>query len=164
ALSRYLATPDVHGLGAETARLQLDQLLRIHDGDASSRDAYAGYARQLLVVGPFGDSGDFYDGVPFAPELRFPEPGERLVGRFGPVEPRRVTRKDFERSVELAARGPQRDGCWYALHQVRVAAPLACYIELATRSSFELFVDGARVHAVDRVRDRVPIRVHVPVS
>ena len=44
--------------------------------------------------------------------------------------------------AELAPRGARTDGAWYGLHQVRVAAPTACYVEVATRSSFELFVDG----------------------
>ncbi len=128
---KKLATADAHGLVEHRAKIALaglyDELGR--GDDWNSLHAYADQAKHFLVIGPFGDSGDYWNGTPFPPELRFPGPDEEVTGRFGPVKLRKLDRDDWRRGVELGG-GPHKKGCYYALHQVRADAAVACWAEV----------------------------------
>lgn len=165
-LTELIAVPDVHGSTRHVAMATLRPIaLVLGDHETASRlDPYADFARGWIAIGPFGDDGDFYDGVPFPPELRFPGPDEELAGRFGPVVTRVVERRPDERDVDLGPRVGDARGCNYGLHQVRADAATPCYVEIVTRGSFELFLNGDRVHGVDRIAERVGQLVFVPVT
>lgn len=164
-LTAFLRIEEAHGGARHAAEVLLRQILTtLGDPAANEVEPYRAFARRWLAIGPFGDDGDFYDGVPFPPELRFPAPGEQLPGRFGPVTPRVVARRAHERDVDLGPADSDARGCNYGLHQVTADAPTSCYVEVASRGSFELFVNGERVRGVDRVRERTTPVVHVPVA
>lgn len=163
-LTRFLAS-DPHGLGVLEARvLQTDLLWQAgrRDEALALLDAER-HATHWLVIGPFGDSGDYYQGVVYPPELGFPNPGEVLEGRFDLLTPRVVTRKRHERLVDLEAPGMQRPGCYYALHQVTADAATPGYASVICRGSFELFVNGSRVGGVDRYTQRLGAVTTFPI-
>ncbi|MBK8100358.1 MAG: hypothetical protein IPK26_24945 [Planctomycetes bacterium] len=114
----------------------------------ADHDICRDFATALAVVGPFGDAGDHHVGVVYAPELRFPEPGERLAGRFGPVLSRIVRRPRHESRVSLPERSRALTGVWYAWHRVHTAEPLAGFVEIDIDGAWQAFLDG---HELERV-------------
>ncbi len=164
-LDEYLAA-EPHGLGAHAARRSKSRILRrLGRLDAAraigTNDSYAGH---FVVVGPFGDSGDDYLGVPFAPEFAFPEPDRAMPGRFGPVRSRVVRRQTHRTTIRMRReKDRNHDGCYYALNQVRTDAATAGYLEITTGGSFELFVNGTPTARVFRAEDRTPNRRAVPI-
>lgn len=145
ALAPLVEGDDVHGLcAAEATRARAAALLRGN----RTKEAYAlragtDHARQFLVFGPFGDDGDNYLGVAFPPEFGL-DAQAALPGRYGPVTPRVADRLPEDEYGTIRLRDPrtQRQGCYYALHQVASDAARACYLEVFTPGSFEVFVNG----------------------
>ncbi len=111
-----------------------------------------GHAEELLAVGPFGDGGDSFAGVPFAPEFVFPELGTSLVGAGGPAVPRLVRRNTESRSIQLAPPGRRGNGCHYGRWRVVAADPTEGFLELEHDGDSQVFVDGAEVLRVERWR------------
>ncbi|MCB9889249.1 MAG: hypothetical protein H6836_06700 [Planctomycetes bacterium] len=109
-----------------------------------------GYATTFTVIGPFGDRGDHFTGVPFAPERAFPSPGEKLPGRYGPVTTRLVKRRADRYRVRLPDPAYDRTGCFYALHQVVAKQATPCYLRLWCGGSFEVWVNGELRARIDR--------------
>jgi hypothetical protein len=151
AIERLLAAKP-HGLAAQAAR-GLQSSLLVHSAraeEAVALDPFRDHAAALLAVGPFGDQGDYYTDKVFAPQVRFPRADESLPGRYGPVRPRLVERAPLERTLQLAPRGEPRPGCFYALHQADAEGDVFAYLEIECRGSFEVFLNGERLAAVDR--------------
>ena len=159
-LERFLAS-DPHPLAADVAQRMLANLhLRFGDAAAARAvDAYGEYVRRLIAIGPFGDEQDYYTGVAFPPEFRFPTRAQTLSGRFGPVAPRAVERSPYTSRIRLQAPGVANQGCFYGLYRFRAAGPVTGYIELSTTGSFELFLDGRRLTRVNRLLDRTKLAV-----
>lgn len=103
------------------------------------------FATSLLVVGPFGDAGDQHVGVVFPPEIRFPEPGERVPGRFGPVSPRVVRRPRNGHQIFLPERSRGQTGAWYVRHRVGATDPVAGFVEIAIHGAWQAFLDGREI-------------------
>jgi tetratricopeptide (TPR) repeat protein len=165
-LRTLLAREDLHGAARHEVEARLQETLRIlgDEAAAAALDPFAGFASRWLAVGPFGDSGDFYDGEVFAPEVRFPAPGTELQGRFGKVLPRVVERRPRSDGVALGEGAPRPAGCHYGLHQVRLGEPLAGYLRLDASGAVEVFVDGTLLRRVDRLRERRGRVVHLPFA
>jgi tetratricopeptide (TPR) repeat protein len=155
-----------HALAEHAAEVLRERLLRWlgREREADAIAPYASFASHFVVVGPFGDGGDWFTGVPFPPELSFPSHGTVLQGRFGPVSRYTVERRPHERSVALARRGRSERGCFYALHRFELPVATQTWIELTTRGSFELFVNGHRVERLDRYESNVPNRLWLPAT
>lgn len=145
ALAPLVEGDDVHGLcAAEATRARAAALLRANrTTEAYALRAGTDHARQFLVFGPFGDDGDNYLGVAFPPEFGL-DAKAALPGRYGPVTPRVADRLPEDEYGTIRLRDPrtQRQGCYYALHQVASEAARACYLEVFTPGSFEVFVNG----------------------
>jgi len=156
ALLRELAVFDgqrLHGLCAQ----ELDGLrwrLQRAVEPPSSAPAWPlqGHAEAVLAVGPFGDGGDAFVGVPFAPEFEFPELGTMLAGAGGPAVPRLARRGTEWRSIQLAAPGRASNGCHYGRWRVVAADAIDGFLELEHDGDSQVFVDGAEVLRVERWR------------
>ena len=112
-------------------------------------DPWAGDASSLFVVGPFGDHGDHFQDVAFAPELRFPRQGDQLAGRGRTVSPRVLARQPLQPRIVLTDPAEPLPGCWYALHRVRCDAPVTGFAEVECAGAFELFVNGVKLATTD---------------
>ncbi|HEU4419849.1 MAG TPA: hypothetical protein VFT55_13035, partial [Planctomycetota bacterium] len=158
-----------HGLLAHTCadlRWTLDRaILGI---DRAGPPPPANYATQLLVVGPFGDSGDHFVGVPFAPELRFPALGAELPGRATQARVRVVERQRESRMFRLGPAGRPRPGCWYGLHRIAAAADSDAFLVVVHEGEHQVFVDGAEVLRVERQLGTEPqyhcLGLHLPAG
>ncbi|MHC5065460.1 MAG: fibroblast growth factor, partial [Planctomycetota bacterium] len=142
-----------HPLAAQGAEAMRHQLLR-RLGRLNPEEAetlFADYASDLIAIGPFGDEGDFYSAVPFSPELSFPESGETLEGRYGPIDSYRVTRNSRSSFIALNRPGRDEQGCYYGLHQIHSDTEQAVYIELDCSGSFEAFLNGRLLARLDRL-------------
>jgi tetratricopeptide (TPR) repeat protein len=118
----------------------------------------------LLAAGPFGDSGDHFDGVPFPPELEFPAAGSSLPGRGRAAGSRVVVRKGLATNLRLADADDRRsEGCYYGLHQIDCGEPIAGYVHLECDGSFELFVNGRRI-AAQTLAEEASLLVRAPVG
>lgn len=155
ALERLLAAAP-HGIVELAARrLQVDLLRDLGRlADARAVRAQVGDPLELVVVGPFGDVGEEYLGVPFAPEWEFPGPGATLAGRYGDVTPRLARRQPFADSIELVERDGGRSGCHYAMLLVDCEQPVDGFVEIGARGSTELFVQDVPRGRVDRHAER----------
>ena len=131
---------------------------------ANELDAMAGHCSEWLAIGPFGDSGEVSTGVPFAPELSFPQPGQSSSGRYGPVQTRVVTRRTGRPLVRLEDPGSGQLGCFYGLVQVEALQPASGYAEVNTSGSFELFVNGRSRLRFERLGSRAGPVFRIPVS
>ena len=129
-----------------------------------TRDAWPGFARRMLAVGPLGDSGGDFVHEPFAAMRRFPAPGATIAGRFGPVSPYPVERLVTADDIELRHPAAPGGGAFVALHQVRATEPVRGFVEVRCRGSFAIHVDGRRIGLVDRAAERRPDRVFLPVA
>lgn len=165
-LAGVLARDDLHPLARRSATVLRARLLRRlgRTEEAGALDPWRHRASSVLVVGPFGDAGDHYEGVVFGPELEFPPQGRRMRGRFGSIAVRVVRRRPHERTLALAGPGPRSEGCYYALHRVRAETDTAGWVEVECRGSFSVYVNGRRIGGADRRRRVLPTVVRLPVA
>lgn len=167
AVRALLARQEVRGL-VRTRLAEFGWLLdRAVDGPVPlgpGQEPYPEHATALLAVGPFGDAGDHFAGVPFAPELHFPALGAELPGRGTTAKVRVAERRRDYRRIGLA--DPARDlpGCYYALQRVTTAAPTPAFLEVECEGDHEVFVDGRRVLLVEPWREPGPSRHYVPLQ
>lgn len=165
-LRALLAGGGCHGLVDLAARRLLDEVdTRLgHDRD----DAWSplhGYVLDWSAIGPFGNLGDFYLDTVFPPELRFPAPGQAVAGRFGPISPRPVA-PTTAGDPEIDLRDPRVDGggCFYGRAVVALDAPVSGWVELETRGSLRLWIDGVEAARLDRTAARDGTRRWFPMS
>ncbi|MCA8944448.1 MAG: hypothetical protein KDB80_17935 [Planctomycetes bacterium] len=153
-----------HGLAAERAklwRIEIAELMGDRNAESLAAEVDATYAPRLYVAGPFQSAHRDLTGVAFAPEFTFP-----TLDTFGAADPtkRICERRAHERSIDVAPRAAlDPDGCYYAMDPIVVDRDLAVWIEIQTRSSFELFVDDARVAISHRFSHPLPERQHFPL-
>jgi tetratricopeptide (TPR) repeat protein len=153
-----------HGLSEQLARdLQTQCLARIDPEQARERNPFRDMAQTMLAIGPFGDSGDHYTGVPYPPELDFPRAEAVLEGRFGRVRTRVVRRPGDNRALSLADPGGDLEGCFYALHRVRAEHAVSAYLELTCGGSFQVFLNGEELGRVNRNRGPGPTTRFFPI-
>lgn len=156
-----------HGLFAQRLHELRWFLDRAVDGPAPlgpDNEPFAGYALQVLAVGPFGDEGDHFAGVPFGPELQFPPVGATAPGRGVTARTRLAQRERDQRRIELADPALGLAGCYYALQRVEVMAATAAYLEVDCDGDFQVFVDGAEVLRVQPWLEPGPARRYVPLQ
>lgn len=122
-----------------------------------------GYCKHALVVGPLGDAGDRFAGVPLTPEFRFPALGAELPGRGTTAVVRRAATRRGSDYVELPEPGAGKPGCYFALHRFSVDAALDAFLEVEFEGDFQLFADGVEVLRVERWRATAPRRHYVPL-
>lgn len=137
-----------HGLLQQRLTELSYYLQRAVDGKSAAtteQGPFPGYASQFLSVGPFGDAGDHFVDVTFAPELQFPALGSELPGRGVAAKVRTVVRPATYRSVGLANPARDLDGVYYALHRITVAEPTTAFLEVDCRGEYQVFVDGSEV-------------------
>jgi tetratricopeptide (TPR) repeat protein len=153
-----------HGLLAQELAVLRWRLVRATAGDeAAGAFPTAGHATELLACGPFGDAGDAFTGVVFAPELRFPEPGAVLPGRGGLATTAVARRRADGRRIELAAPPLRRQGCWYGRWRVRATADADGFVEVEHDGDFQLFVDGVELLRSERWLRTAPARLFAGV-
>lgn len=123
----------------------------------------AGYAQHHLLAGPYGDGGDHYAGVVFAPELQFPALPATPVSPSTEPSTARLQNETF--SDYLLLRHPQRPepGCHYSLTCWRADRDVDTFLEVLLRGDFQVFVDGVECLRVERWRQNAPPLVHVPL-
>lgn len=141
-------TERMHGLLQQRLTELSYYLQRAVDGKSAAtteQGPFPGYASQFLSVGPFGDAGDHFVDVTFAPELQFPALGSELPGRGVAAKVRTVVRPATYRSVGLANPARDLDGVYYALHRITVAEPTTAFLEVDCRGEYQVFVDGSEV-------------------
>ncbi len=166
-LRTLAAREDLHGLGRNLALLVGRRLSRVLGLEPAPEftDPYAAYATRWLAIGPFGDSGNFHDGVAFGPERSFPAPGETRPGRAGqPARSRALEREPSDMRVDFGVDLERPEGCHYGLHQTRAAVPTACYLEVVCGGSFELFLNGTRLATIDRLAAWPGEAVRIPAT
>ena len=166
-LRTIAAREDLHGLGRDVAAVLVRRLARTLGQDVPTALAlpYSAFAQSWLAVGPFGDSGNFHDGVSFGPERSFPAPGEILAGRAGaPARCRTLRREQDEQLVDLGFDLERPEGCHYGLHQVRAATATPGYLEVLCRGSFEVYLNDTPVASIDRLSTWPGEGVRVPVT
>ena len=159
-----LAGPRRHG------RLQdrcVELAWRLHaatDGQfAAGLQPPAGYAQHHLLAGPFGDDGDHFVGVVFAPELGFPPAGATLPGRGTVARVHRIANNAYSDYLEFRHGDRPLQGCHYGLTRWRTAADVDAVLELGHQGDCQVFVDGVEVLRVERWRRNAPRLVHVPM-
>lgn len=123
----------------------------------------AGYAQFHLLAGPFGDDGDGFVGVVFAPELTFPPAGSKLPGRGVDARVERVANHAYSDYLDFRHPNQPLPGCYYGLTRWRTAAALDAVLELGLQGDCQVFVDGSEVLRVERWRQNAPRLVHVPM-
>jgi tetratricopeptide (TPR) repeat protein len=147
-LAKTTGTERMHGLLSRRLSELAYYLDRAVDGGvATGRDQgpFTGQASQFLVVGPFGDVGDHFVGVTYAPELQFPALGSELPGRAVTAKVRTLVRPPNYRTMGLANPARDLDGVYYALHRVEVATAMSTFLEVECGGEYQVFVDGAEV-------------------
>ena len=161
--------PRQHGLLAHTCadlRWTLDRA--ILGLDRAGPPPPANYATQLLVAGPFGDSGDHFAGVPFAPELRFPALGSELPGRYTVARVRVVERQRESRQFRLGPVGRPRPGCYYGLHRIAASADTDAFLVVVHEEDHQIFVDDTEVLRVEEQLGTEPqyhcVGLHLPAG
>ncbi len=156
---------DPHPLAAQSAKAMRQQLLR-RAGNLNPEEAerlFTGYASQVIAVGPFGDEGDFYTGVPFRPEIAFPEQSEELAGRYAAITSYPVSRTPRSIFLSLPRLGSTEKGCYYGLHQLHSDAAQPAYLEIDSPGSIEVFVNGELRTRVDRLSGPQKRIVYLPI-
>ncbi|MBL8747812.1 MAG: hypothetical protein JNK78_01535 [Planctomycetes bacterium] len=122
-----------------------------------------GYCKHAVVVGPLGDAGEHFVGIPMAPEFRFPALGAELPGRGHVARVRRVDTRLGSDYVEFHSRAHALPGCYYALQRFAVDAPIDGFLEVEFDGDFQLFVDGSEMLRVERWKATAPRRHYVAV-
>lgn len=166
-LSKLAADPSAHG----RARLVIRGALaaRMRDRGEHDRAAEIAPARDhvgaCLAIGPFGDSGTTYHGVPFPPEYEEPDLTARMDGRFERVGYRRVRLKKDLTHLDLAPEGDprHRGGCHYAWIQLKSAAARDAWLEFGCPGSFETWWNGRPLAMVNRSTQKRPLLDWLPV-
>ncbi|MFN6196833.1 MAG: hypothetical protein ACK5BN_23770, partial [Planctomycetota bacterium] len=152
-LRQLPTTEPTHGRLAQRLRELIWQLDCAIDGyDPTGPVAPAGYLHTVVAAGPFGDGGDHFVGVPFAPELQFPAIGAELPGRGRRARASVVVNHPFNDYVELDRNDPGKEGCWYGLMRVAVDAALDTFLEVEVPGDHQVFVDETEVLRVERWR------------
>jgi hypothetical protein len=148
----------LHGLCAlEVATLRWRLQRALSPPAAAARLPGAGHAERLLAVGPFGDGGSHFVGVPFAPEFEFPEAGRSLPGAGRPATARVARRGASSWRIDLQP--PHAvPGCCYGRWRVVAAAPTTGFLEVEHEGDLQVFVDGAEVLRVVRAHESTPRR------
>lgn len=117
----------------------------------------AGHAERVLAIGPFGDGGSHFVGVPFPPEFDFPEAGRSLPGAGRPATARVARRGAASWRIDLQP--PHAvPGCCYGRWRVVAAAPTTGFLEVEHDGDLQVFVDGAEVLRVVRAHEGTPRR------
>ncbi|MEC7584041.1 MAG: hypothetical protein VYE77_06965 [Planctomycetota bacterium] len=109
------------------------------------RDPFPEFAREVQVIGPFGDPGRQWLDVIFAPDLLFPTKEQQLSGRFGPVTVRTVNRKADTEALRLQPADQEQPGCYFVRWTVEASEAVAGFLEVRYRGSVSARVDGVEV-------------------
>ena len=160
-------SPRRHGLlelRLAELRWLLDRATAGIRAQAPGTGPFAGFATEVLVAGPFGDAGDHFTGVVFAPELAFPAAGSELPGRGATATVRTVRRKPEQRRLQLTAPAQNLQGCWYALHRVHAAVATTGFLEVENDGAFQVFVDDVEQLRVEPWLAPGPARRYVPLQ
>lgn len=123
----------------------------------------AGYAQHHLLAGPYGDGGDHYVGVVFAPELQFPALPATPV--LPSAEPTTARLQNSTFSDYLVLRHPQRPepGCHYSLTCWRAGSAVDTFLEIGLPGDCQVFVDGKECLRVERWRQNAQPLAHLPL-
>lgn len=151
-----------HGLlhqSLELLRWRLDR--RERGPQAAGPLPTFGHVDALVAWGPFGDAGDAFVGVVFAPELRLPAADELLPGRGRPARMHVATRRAETRMIRLSPPPRHDAGCWYGAASFEAAHDLDAFVELEHHGDCQLFVDGREVLRLERWRRTAAGRHHV---
>ncbi|MBK8976392.1 MAG: hypothetical protein IPM29_10720 [Planctomycetes bacterium] len=166
---RALAERPLHGLAREALEISLEAALRRlgRFDEARAVDPLRHQASELVAIGPFGDSADFYLDAVYPPELEFPATpaAAPLQGRFGPVHSHVARRRPGSATIDLQPPGSEHDGAFYGLHRFELGAdvaPATGYVEVLCASSFAVWLNDERITAVERTAERAPSIVFVP--
>jgi tetratricopeptide (TPR) repeat protein len=138
----------------------------IEAGDAArlkALDADGGYLGDMLVAGPFGTSASAAVDVAYAPEAGI-DLEKAMAGRRGPVRWMAYRNLGYGELVEPLQYLRPTDGVAYALAQLKSAAERPAVLKVTCRGPHAVFLNGARVLRVDRLRDTRPRTAWVPVT
>lgn len=161
-LRRQPLDEPTHGRLAQRLRELLWQLDLAIDGYGPTGPVRpAGYLHTFVTAGPFGDGGNHFVGVPFAPELQFPAIGATLPGRGRSARVVAVANHAYNDYVELDRYDPDAEGCWYGLARVAVDAALDTFLEVEVPGDHQVFVDEVEVLRVERWRGTPNRHAHV---
>ena len=153
------ASAKSHGLCLQETAILRWRLLRALGRDAGRFPVF-GHAESMLACGPFGDPGDHYVGVAFAPELEFPAAGATFEGRGGEARCVVLSRRGDSRGVDLAQPPRWLAGCQYGRWRIQVAADTEGFLEIEHDGDFQVFVDGKEVLRLERWRRTTSFRQH----
>jgi len=140
--------------------------LRHQAGDEAKRAAAggdAGYLSEFLIVGPLAPAWPASVDQPFAPErgidLEKSLPGRRRAVRWIPYRS-----LGLGEIIEPFQYLRPTDGVAYALAQVRVPAQVPAVLKVTCWAPHKVFVNGAEVVRVDRLREAPPRTSWTPVT
>ncbi len=148
---------NAHGLlryRFDLLRWQLQR--RLHDTDPPG--PFAGFARDVVIAGPFGDSSDQLLDLPMPPDDRLWMLGDSFPGRFGPTKARRHTRAADTYALELRRDGFEDAGSHYVLWRVRAHQDVTGFLETGYRGPLAVRVDGVEIGRRDPFEQPSPPR------
>ena len=152
-LRQLPTTEPTHGRLAQRLRELVWYLDLAIDGTGPTGPApAAGYLHTAIAAGPFGDSGDHFVGLPFAPELQFPAVGSELPGRGRSARVAAIGNQPYSDYLELDRNHSGQEGCWYGLMRVAVDKALDTFLEVDMPGDHQVFVDETEVLRSERWR------------
>ncbi len=154
-----------NGMLATRARVTQQELLlkRGRYDEAAALDAFAPYARTLLVAGPFGFQTRSLHNVPFPPESEL-DLAATLEGYGVTVRWKAVTRDDSSPRFDPFDFVFPRGGCCFLLYQFKLPAAERALIYFTTEGSAKVWFNDAEVLDWDRTRADLPINELIPIN
>lgn len=142
------ATPKHGWLQQELNALRNDLCMLLGKPECVSAD---GYATSVSVVGPFGDSGQRFLHVPFAPDATFPDLGTTMQGRHGEVRVRALERPHAQEGFRMLLNSAHSTGSHYVLWRVEAAEDVEGFLEVSYGGPFSARVDGVEVGSYENL-------------
>ena len=155
-LARLTLRKAAYGYKASTGKFQ----------EAIALDPSGAFLGKGWAIGPFGDRGSSFTGVPFPPETGKVDLTATYQGRFGKVNWRPLRRGMGGSKLELQPRVPQgfTRGCQYGFFQISSPKETGAYLELQATGSYEAWWNGRRIAKLDRRLSPAPLRRFFPIG
>lgn len=122
-----------------------------------------GTPRDWLVIGPFGrsSSAELYSERLAVTSF---DPGREEAGTHGPVRWRALPILPHETHLEPSRLDRRRGGGWIVRSRFGLATAATGFIQVTTRGSLRLILDGVETPGFDRGREHLPRVIWIPLD